>query len=281
MMSAQRRHGPENMEHLRLWVMVLFFVHEAIALNHDQACSANPCQNEGSCIPNTTSADPGAYFCECEPGWSGANCETNIDDCVGACSNNATCTDLVNGFRCDCPLGFSGNRCENVEYWTLQQWTGNECAGTPWRCFRLQMNRCIDTGWVDGNVPTRKTWFGRLRYDSVSLKYSIDLCWGQDEDDPEESCNCENHYEGLRRLGKNSLGPVSAPGVRDSDRCHKLKRVTSSRLVNSTGMNLHQDENKKNVDCSAEGGAVRMVSTGLAFWGVLVITIQLMFSAEQ
>merc|ERR1719213_1334824 len=113
------------------------------------------------------------------------------------------------------------------------------------------MDKCIDTGFIDGNVPNRKNWFGKLTYDNVSLKYTVDLCWGENKDDPEESCKCDNHFTNIPRLGKNSLGPISAPGVKDSDRCHKLKRITSSRLVNSTGYNLDDgDENKHNVYCA-------------------------------
>lgn len=45
--------------------------------------------------------------------WTGANCETNIDDCVpGACQNGGTCQDLINNFTCLCASGYRGSRCE-------------------------------------------------------------------------------------------------------------------------------------------------------------------------
>jgi hypothetical protein len=89
------------------------------------------------------------------------------------------------------------------------------------------------------------------------LKYTVDLCWGK-KDDPEESCKCDNHFPNIPRLGKNSLGPVSAEGVKDSDRCHKLQRITSSRLVLSTGVNKDSgDKNKQNLDCRNPDDAIR------------------------
>jgi hypothetical protein len=112
------------------------------------------------------------------------------------------------------------------------------------------MDKCIDTGFTDGNIPKRKNWFGKLTYDKDTLKYTLGLCWGGSEDD-EESCTCANHYPNIPRLGKNSFGPVSAPGVTDSDFCHKLLRITSSRLVNSNNASLDGPEAKKYIDCGS------------------------------
>jgi hypothetical protein len=51
--------------------------------------------------------------CNCTPGYQGLRCENNVDDCAGhKCSNNATCVDLVEAYRCDCPAGFTGQYCE-------------------------------------------------------------------------------------------------------------------------------------------------------------------------
>lgn len=45
-------------------------------------------------------------------GYTGVNCETDIDDCVGnQCKYNSTCVDLVQGYRCECLPGYSGVRC--------------------------------------------------------------------------------------------------------------------------------------------------------------------------
>lgn len=39
-------------------------------------CKKNPCKNAGHCINSQ-----GSYTCECQPGYSGPNCLTDIDDC--------------------------------------------------------------------------------------------------------------------------------------------------------------------------------------------------------
>ena len=37
------------------------------------------------------------------------NCATNINECnANPCQNNATCTDLLNGYNCSCLPGFTG-----------------------------------------------------------------------------------------------------------------------------------------------------------------------------
>ncbi|XP_031561363.1 fibropellin-3-like isoform X2 [Actinia tenebrosa] len=63
------------------------------------------------------------FKCACRPGWMGKICQTNLGpDCT--CVNGATCTDTVDGFRCICRLGFTGKNCElNI----------NECESKPCR----------------------------------------------------------------------------------------------------------------------------------------------------
>ena len=47
------------------------------------------------------------YFCSCQPGYFGRNCEMEIDECLPRpCENGGTCTDLVNEYHCNCPTDF-------------------------------------------------------------------------------------------------------------------------------------------------------------------------------
>lgn len=46
-------------------------------------------------------------------GFSGMNCETNVDDCLGnLCQNGATCVDGINSYTCLCPPTYMGHHCE-------------------------------------------------------------------------------------------------------------------------------------------------------------------------
>jgi hypothetical protein len=75
-------------------------------------CEAKPCKNAAVCVDN---AD-GSFKCECTPGYEGAHCETDTDDCGDdACDHGGKCVDEVNGFSCECTEGFTGKNCEELE----------------------------------------------------------------------------------------------------------------------------------------------------------------------
>nr|XP_054764935.1 epidermal growth factor-like [Lytechinus pictus] len=42
-------------------------------------CLSNPCQNDAICFPWI---DGTSYVCICPPGYTGGNCETDIDECA-------------------------------------------------------------------------------------------------------------------------------------------------------------------------------------------------------
>ena len=72
------------------------------------------------------------YRCDCAAGYTGRDCETDIDDCQTApCENNGTCIDQVNGYNCSCLQGFTGHNCSiNIDDCTLSPCSngGNACS---------------------------------------------------------------------------------------------------------------------------------------------------------
>lgn len=232
-------------------------------------CDPNPCENGGSCtLANELRSLP-RFFCKCMPGFEGEKCEINANDCVedAICSNGGKCVDLTQGFRCQCSLGFRGEKCDEPEIWTLQQWKkAPKCEGAVWRCFRMQFNRCVDTGAVDG--PENTSWYGRLQYNERNESFKIKLCYGEAWKEsgrsaknhhalhvwesstqwevPEEYCDCDDEFEDIPRYGKftaqsgsllGGLGPDKEdPFTRDPhESCHVIWRITPSRLMYSSG----------------------------------------------
>uniref|UniRef100_A0A672IXN3 Neurogenic locus notch homolog protein 2-like n=1 Tax=Salarias fasciatus TaxID=181472 RepID=A0A672IXN3_SALFA len=62
-------------------------------------CKKNPCKNGGRCINS-----PGSYMCKCQPGYSGQNCQTDIDDCsLSEChfnTNFSNFSSIINSLYC-------------------------------------------------------------------------------------------------------------------------------------------------------------------------------------
>ena len=53
------------------------------------------------------------YKCVCPEGFTGKNCETNINECdPSPCLNGGHCVDGVNDYTCKCPAGYGGKDCE-------------------------------------------------------------------------------------------------------------------------------------------------------------------------
>ncbi|KAM8930636.1 protein crumbs homolog 1 [Pelodytes ibericus] len=67
-------------------------------------CLSNPCLH-GTCTNGAA-----GYMCECQAGYTGANCDINI--CKGhLCPNGATCIEGPDGNACICPVNVTGQFC--------------------------------------------------------------------------------------------------------------------------------------------------------------------------
>ncbi|KAK2169632.1 hypothetical protein LSH36_8g06022 [Paralvinella palmiformis] len=53
------------------------------------------------------------FTCRCLPGYTGATCRVEINECASQpCLNNGLCVDEINNYKCNCPEGYSGFNCE-------------------------------------------------------------------------------------------------------------------------------------------------------------------------
>ena len=75
-------------------------------------CASSPCENKADCQNNNST-----YVCVCGPGWSGKNCESDVENnCISeagvyACLQGGDCVDAVHQFFCSCPAGKYGVDC--------------------------------------------------------------------------------------------------------------------------------------------------------------------------
>lgn len=52
------------------------------------------------------------YECLCVPGVTGANCDTNVNECESNPCHYGTCSDKIGGYFCECDEGYEGEHCE-------------------------------------------------------------------------------------------------------------------------------------------------------------------------
>jgi EGF domain-containing protein/growth factor-like EGF protein len=168
-----------TLSRLLMFAVVLLLATAAQALPPTDPCSPNPCLHSGSCAnvggtpvctcqPGFTgvncefdidecASDPcvhgdcsdgtNHYDCTCDSGYTDVNCETNIDECASNPCVRGTCLDLVDQFLCICPGGFTGDLCDT----DIDECESSPCAhGT---CTNLEnaYSCSCDPGWTGPN----------------------------------------------------------------------------------------------------------------------------------
>ncbi|KAL8625727.1 hypothetical protein ACOMHN_044002 [Nucella lapillus] len=80
-------------------------------LSFDHGCTANQiCEHGSTCVPYGNQQ----YYCCCSRGYSGFNCETDIDECAtNPCLNGGICSQgLPGNYQCKCNDRYKGHDCE-------------------------------------------------------------------------------------------------------------------------------------------------------------------------
>ncbi|XP_078349730.1 uncharacterized protein LOC144634592 [Oculina patagonica] len=100
------------------------------------ACVNNLCKNKATC--QTGFIDRG-YRCLCSPGFSGQDCESDIDECaVGthSCSVDAACNNTEGSYNCTCKSGYygDGHDCEDIDECATE---GHNCSA-PKSCYNTK-----------------------------------------------------------------------------------------------------------------------------------------------
>jgi hypothetical protein len=77
----------------------------------DGKCTNETCSNDGICIQLE---NENQFQCICKEGFTGKNCEINVDPCYSLpCQNGGFCSSFSSdGFTCSCQAQFSGTFCE-------------------------------------------------------------------------------------------------------------------------------------------------------------------------
>ena len=95
-------------------------------------------ENIDDCLPCNECANGAcidgiaAYTCDCEPGFNGTFCDQEINECDTVDCNNGTCTDLVNDYMCECYQYYTGQHCD----------TFLSCGSSPCQ----NEGTCVDVG---------------------------------------------------------------------------------------------------------------------------------------
>merc|ERR1712087_215687 len=86
------------------------------------------------CVHGTCTVGVNSHTCQCIPGYTGDNCDEDVDDCQPNPCVHGTCTDGVNSHTCQCTPGYTGDNCDDEELLNQGQECWEECNEIGGNC---------------------------------------------------------------------------------------------------------------------------------------------------
>ncbi|KAL8587757.1 hypothetical protein ACOMHN_020975 [Nucella lapillus] len=165
------------------------------------------CDNEGTCVDPVATGEQYTYNCFCQTGYTGSQCELEVDDCAGSPCVNGQCLDLLNAFQCVCDPGFEGELCDTP---------ADQCRDEP--CYPGVLCQPVGGSYLCGACPPGLTGDGSACVDLDACEASpcfqgvacLDLPAPSDGFD----CGvCPRFYEGNGQRCRRSRESACAQGV--------------------------------------------------------------------
>ncbi|XP_059160834.1 multiple epidermal growth factor-like domains protein 10 [Physella acuta] len=141
------------------------------------------CSNTCSCsVLGTSTCDRVSGTCQCKSGWSGTNCDKDVDECLQNttnCSSHSHCNNTDGSFVCLCDDGYfnSSNTCEACVEGTWGTECSNNCS-----CSVLGTSTCDK---VSGTCHCKSGWSG------TNCDKDVDECLQNTNNCPSHS-HCNN-----------------------------------------------------------------------------------------
>ena len=73
-------------------------------------CQSEPCSRKSD--TSVCRDYVNAYTCDCDRGWMGKDCKTDINECENDQCLHGSCRNKPGGFECRCDRGYTGELCE-------------------------------------------------------------------------------------------------------------------------------------------------------------------------
>jgi N-acetylglucosamine-6-sulfatase len=108
-------------------------------------CASSPCQNGATC----TDMPVYTYQCTCPAGYTGTNCEIDINECDSNPCVHGTCsTPNVASYQCTCDAGWTGTNCNQ----DIDECSSNPCVHGTCSTPNIASYQCTcNAGWTGTN----------------------------------------------------------------------------------------------------------------------------------